>query len=350
MKIAILGDAHFGARNRNVLIENWQRKFYEEFFWPKLDELGVDTIFQTGDYFDNRKWINLQTMAFQKEVFVKQAQSRGCDVHVIVGNHDLPFRNSLANNSVRQILGEEECFTVYDTIEKKEFDGCEITFFPWICKENEEESFEVLTEGGEVAFGHFEIDGFMMHPGSYARSNTQSVDFTNWERVLNGHFHAQSEKGNIHYVGTPYQMTWSDWSTKHGFWIFDTFDKSMTFHQNPFNYFHKIFWENGTNYDLDTIKDGYVKIEVREKNDFESFEKFMDKVNFNQPFEFKVIETFEEWTSDNVTDMLEMATTTELIEEYISDVATVHNKDFITKTMLEIYNEALELSDSISQN
>lgn len=347
MKIAILGDVHFGARNRNLTIENWQRKFYEEFFWPEIDRLGIDTIFQTGDYFDSRKWINIQTMAFQKEVFVKPAQERKCDVRVIVGNHDIPLRNSLKNSSVKQILDDEKGFTVYDHIVTEEFDGTEVSFFPWICKENQEASFEFLSMGGDVAFGHFEIDGFMMHPGAFARSDSKSVDFKNWNKVIAGHFHAQSQKENIHYVGTPYQMSWSDWSTKHGFWIFDTFDKSMTFHENPFRFFHKIVWDNGTNYELSSIKESYVKIEVKEKNDFEQFEKFIDRVNFSEPYEFKIIESFEEFNSENVTDVIEMASTTELIEQYISDVATVHNKDNIVKTMLDIYNEALEISDSL---
>lgn len=347
MKIAIVGDAHFGARNRNLVIEKWQRRFYEEFFWPKIDELGIETVFQTGDYFDSRKWINIQTMAFQKEVFVKPCQERNIDCHVIVGNHDIPLRHSLDNSSVAQILGSESNFTVYENIQTKEFDGLDITFFPWICKENEEESFTRLAEGGSVAFGHFEIDGFMMHPGAFAKSNTGSATFENWNKVIAGHFHSQSEKGNIHYVGTPYQMSWSDWSTKHGFWILDTDDQSMTFYENPFRFFHKIFWNNGTDYDLSTIKESYVKIEVNEKTDFESFENFIDKVNFNQPHEMKVIESFEEFTSQNVTDILELSSTSDLIEEYITEVATIHNKDEIINTMLDIYKEALDLNDSL---
>ena len=41
MKIAILGDTHFGARNRNIVIEAWQKKFYEETFWPYIDDLSL---------------------------------------------------------------------------------------------------------------------------------------------------------------------------------------------------------------------------------------------------------------------------------------------------------------------
>ena len=67
MKIAILGDTHFGARNRNVVIEAWQRKFYEQVFWPAIDDKSISHIIQVGDYFDSRKWLNIQTLAFQKK-------------------------------------------------------------------------------------------------------------------------------------------------------------------------------------------------------------------------------------------------------------------------------------------
>ena len=99
MKIAILGDTHFGARNRNVVIEAWQRKFYEQVFWPAIDDKSITHIIQVGDYFDSRKWLNIQTLAFQKEMMVKPVQDRDIRCDVIIGNHDIPFKHSLKNNS-----------------------------------------------------------------------------------------------------------------------------------------------------------------------------------------------------------------------------------------------------------
>jgi len=144
MLIAFIGDTHFGARNSNSIVEYWQRKFYEEVFWPYIEKNGIKTIIQTGDWFDNRKWLNIQSIAFQKEVFVKPSQKLGVNVHVIVGNHDIPLRHSLTNNSVRQILEHEKNFSVYDKIETVEFEDRKITFMPWVCKENEEDSFSVI--------------------------------------------------------------------------------------------------------------------------------------------------------------------------------------------------------------
>lgn len=342
-KIIILGDTHFGARNSNQIVQFWQEKFYNEVFWPYVDKHNIEDIIQTGDYFDNRKWINLQTMAFQQRTFVEQVQKRNINAHVLVGNHDIPLRHSLENSSVEQILGTQPNFTVYKEPTTVEFDDRSITFMPWVCRENEVECTDVIKNGGDILVGHFEITGFTMHPGAVSKEGITPSDFASWKTVWSGHYHSQSENSNIRYVGTPYQMTWNDCSTKHGFWVFDTFDESMVFIENPYSYFHRIIWNEGTNFDCEKVYNSYVKINVEAKSDYESFEKFIDRINYNNPYEVKINESFEEFSSENVSDIIELQTTQELIEEYISDVATVHNKDNIVKTMLEIYNEALEL-------
>ena len=345
MKIAILGDTHFGARNSNQIVEHWQRRFYEEVFWPYMEENGIKTVIQTGDYFDNRKWLNIQSIAFQREVFVSPAQRLSVDVNVIVGNHDIPLRHSLQNNSVQQILGHEPFFKVYSTSARVQFEDREITFMPWICKDNEEEMMVELHKGGDIIVGHFELMGALMHPGAFSQGGLKHSDFSKWNHVLSGHFHAQSETGNIHYVGTPYQMSWNDSSTKHGFWILDTTDGSKTFIENPLRYFNRLTWEDGfPEYMPKNLKNSYVKINVKKKTDFEQFEKFIDKINFGEPFEVKITESFEEYKADNVNDFVELSTTSDFIKEYIDDIASA-NKDDVKKIMLDIYNEALTLEE-----
>jgi DNA repair exonuclease SbcCD nuclease subunit len=346
VKIVLLGDTHFGARNSNSVIESWQKRFYNEVFWPYIEQTGIKTVIQTGDFFDNRKWLNIQTVAFQKEVFVKPAQQLGVNVHVIIGNHDCPLRHSLQNNSVQQILGHEPFFKVYSTSSRVQFEDREVTFMPWICKENEEEMMSELHKGGDIIVGHFELQGALMHPGAFSQSGLKHSDFSKWNHVLSGHFHAQSETGNIHYIGTPYQMSWNDSSTRHGFWVLDTTDGSKTFIENPLRYFNKYTWnDNDSNqFVTSNLKNSYVKINVKKKSDFEEFEKFIDKINFGEPFEVKITESFEEYRAENVEDFVELSTTSDLIKEYIDDIASV-NKDDIKKLMNDIYNEALTLEE-----
>lgn len=345
MKIAILGDIHVGCRNNNRTIQHWQGRFFKEIFWPYIEENGITQIIQTGDYFDDRKNINLQALAWQTKNIVKPAQELDCQVHVIVGNHDIPLRHSLENSSVEQILSDEKNFHVYKEPTKVDFADRQITMMPWICKENFEESQTVLQNGGDIVIGHFEITGFVMHPGAISKEGIAVSDFKDWKTVWSGHYHTQSDKGNIQYVGTPYQMSWSDATTKHGFWIFDTDDSSMSFVPNPYRYFNRFTWEDGCDADTSNLERSYVKVAVKKKTNFESFEKFIDRINFGNPHEVKIIEQFEEWSEDNVKDLLTVASTQELISEYVEDVTTSNNKQAITEVLLSIYDEALQVED-----
>ena len=36
--------------------------------------------------------------------------------------------------------------------------------------------------------------------------------FKRFEKVLSGHFHKKSDDGHIYYLGTQYEMTWSDYN------------------------------------------------------------------------------------------------------------------------------------------
>ena len=40
MKIALINDTHFGARNDSQAFMDYFRKFYEEIFFPTLEERG----------------------------------------------------------------------------------------------------------------------------------------------------------------------------------------------------------------------------------------------------------------------------------------------------------------------
>ena len=42
MKIALITDTHFGARNDNLAFNDYFYKFWEETFFPYLEEKGID--------------------------------------------------------------------------------------------------------------------------------------------------------------------------------------------------------------------------------------------------------------------------------------------------------------------
>ena len=61
MKIALLADTHFGARNDSPAFSKYFFKFYDEVFFPYLKENNITTLIHLGDIVDRRKFINFKT-------------------------------------------------------------------------------------------------------------------------------------------------------------------------------------------------------------------------------------------------------------------------------------------------
>ena len=69
MKIALLNDTHFGARNDNPAFINYFNRFYDEIFFPYLAEHNITNLIHLGDVVDRRKFINYNTAHNFQEKF-----------------------------------------------------------------------------------------------------------------------------------------------------------------------------------------------------------------------------------------------------------------------------------------
>ena len=80
----------------------WQiiKAFYEEIFFPYLDQHDIKHIIHMGDYFDRRKFINFASMQRNIEHFVKPMIERGITMDLIIGNHDTYYKNTNEVNSL----------------------------------------------------------------------------------------------------------------------------------------------------------------------------------------------------------------------------------------------------------
>ena len=104
MKIALITDQHFGARNDSIQFLDFYQKFYEETFFPTLEKENIDTVLILGDTFDRRKYVNFYTYKRAREMFFDKLHSRGILVHMLAGNHDTYFKNTNEVNSIRLLL------------------------------------------------------------------------------------------------------------------------------------------------------------------------------------------------------------------------------------------------------
>ena len=148
MKVAIITDQHFGARNDLPVFLNSYDKFYTEVFFPTLEKEKITEVFILGDTFDRRKYVNFYTLKRAKEMFFTPLANRGIKVHMLAGNHDTYFKNTNDVNSVDLLLQEHNNINVIShpatiyTGPKNEHAVC---MMPWICAENFQDSMETLS-------------------------------------------------------------------------------------------------------------------------------------------------------------------------------------------------------------
>ena len=85
-KIVLLADTHLGARNDNPHYSRYFYKFYDEVFFPYLEQNNIKDIIHLGDVLDRRKFVNFKTLSDFNNKFVKRLEPYNVDI--IVGNHD----------------------------------------------------------------------------------------------------------------------------------------------------------------------------------------------------------------------------------------------------------------------
>jgi DNA repair exonuclease SbcCD nuclease subunit len=274
MKIAILGDTHFGMRNDSLDFHKYYEKFYTETFFPHLLKNDIKTVVQLGDLFDRRKYINFNSLHLARKYFFDKLKEYDIKLITLLGNHDIAFKNTLEVNSSELLLGEYGNVTVHNSFDTVDFDGINVDIIPWLCDSNEAEIFDKVKQSrSEICFGHFEISGFEMERGVICHEGLDRTLLSKYDMVLTGHFHHRSSDGHIYYVGTPGEITWSDYDDMRGFHIFDLNTRELEFFRNPHRIFRKINYndsleniaEQFRTFDYSVYKDCYVKVIVVDK-------------------------------------------------------------------------------------
>jgi len=144
MKIALVTDLHFGARNDSKKVALHQKKFYDEVFFPYIKEHNIDTVVDLGDTFDRRKYISFTSLKSARDMFFNPLKENNITTHMIVGNHDTVYKNTNELNSVKLLLQEYDNIIEYDTPTQIKIDGCDILMLPWINIGNHQETMDMI--------------------------------------------------------------------------------------------------------------------------------------------------------------------------------------------------------------
>lgn len=353
MKIALITDTHFGARNDSKQMQASQSQFLEDVFFPTLDREGITEVVHLGDYGDRRKYINYNTANFINTSYRNPLKERGIHETVLVGNHDAYYRHTNELNSITELYRTDTSITIITDPAICQFGGLDVLMVPWICESNHAQVMQLIqTAAARVCMGHFEMLNFQMYRGQDATEGLDPAVFWRFERVFSGHYHHKSTAGNVTYLGAPWPMVWSDFNDERGFHLFDTETLTLTFIENHYSLF-KRFVYNDAGKPPSYIKDlcaqatsaapnTYVKVVVQHKDQPFWFDTFIETIHKAVPLDLQIIDEIvvdlEAMDKVMTADM----DTGALIREYIMNAHLNCNKEALLDYLDKIYREATQ--------
>ena len=346
-KSALLTDTHWGIRGDNSKFHQYFARFYDEIFFPYLDEHRISSVIHLGDMMDRRKYMNIETADVVRREFFDPLDEAGISYHQIIGNHDTYFKNTNAINSFRMV---HPTHPFYTEATEKVFGSAKVLFVPWICDQNYDHTMRMIDEtDARIAMGHLEIAGFDMYKGVEAHGKMKADVFAKFDMVYSGHFHTPSQKGNIRYLGAAAQYTWSDYGDPRGFNVWDHDTGEVTFVENPLTIFEKAFYDDAVPFNLADIdfsrfKDKIVKVIVKNKNDPYLFDKYMVQMEKAGTIDCQPVDDHKRQDELSEHDIIDEAeSTVDIFTKYIDYTDTQVPKPKLKELMTEVYHEALDL-------
>lgn len=338
----ILGDLHAGEKDGSELIMKHQLDILDGVIQYCLDN-KITHIIQTGDMFDVRKSTNTKVLYEWKQRFFNKLKENNITMETIVSNHDAYYKNTLTPNTLVENLSGYDNITIYS----EPTEVGDILFVPWICADNEEQCLNAIKNTKkEICVLHPEIVGAKMDTTTCTDGLSLSL-FNKFKCVIAGHFHTRGTYNNVTYVGTPYEMTWTDYGVKKGFHLLDGSD--LTFVEIKDNLFYRFTYDDDKDlqFILDTnLENKYVKLVVENRNDFKKYDNFITKLQNKGMQDLRIIEPLLSLDADDTmvefTGELKVKDTEELISDYILDLYPEKSTK-LNKMMLSLHHEARSL-------
>ena len=352
--IAMPTDTHAGVRNDNPAFQLYQKRCWEWFF-KHIDEHNIKHVIHLGDIYDRRKYVNFMSAMRLREDFFEPLAERNIETHIIVGNHDMYYKDTHVVNALEEVVrGRYSNISIYSIPTVVSIDGLDIQLMPWITDSNREEAMEAITKPkADIMMGHLELNGFTMHKGAISDHGMDRSVFDKFDKVYSGHYHHRSTIGNVSYIGAFGEYTWADYNDPRGFSVLDTKTRNLEFIQNPYRMFRIAKYddiaesnivEKIQKTDFSKYKDCYIKLVVVNKSNPYAFDLLFDSLYKAGPLDIQIVEDASVLIdNEDDVDVDEAEDTATILRKYIGGLTLPVDSDKMKDFMLDIYNEALQV-------
>jgi DNA repair exonuclease SbcCD nuclease subunit len=353
-KIAMVTDTHAGVRNDNPAFQLYQKRCWKWFF-DYIDEHDIKNIIHLGDMYDRRKYVNFMSAKRLREDFFEPLAERNIETHIIVGNHDMYYKDTHEVNALEEVVrGKYDNVHIHSVPQVINVGGIDIQVIPWITESNKVVSLEAITKPkASILMGHLELNGFTMHKGQISDHGMDRNVFDKFDKVYSGHYHHRSTIGNVSYIGAFGEYTWADYNDPRGFSVFDTETSVLEFIQSPYRMFRIVKYDDVADpniveriqkTDFSKFKDCYIKLVVVNKSNPYAFDLLFDSMYKAGPLDIQIVEDASVLIeSEEDLEVDEAEDTATILRKYVTGLTLPVDSDRMKEFMIDIYNEALQV-------
>ena len=354
MKVALLGDLHIGARKASQNFIDQQNKFFKWFF-HQLSNRGITNIIQLGDVFDNHAVVNQNSFHNFKLNFLDKLGGH-IDFYALVGNHDIANKNSLEVNALSLFLPKQENIHVISVPQEWHIGPAPCLFIPWICEGNREQVKQTVEiSSARFCFGHFEFKDFYMYKGIKNEHGQDSTSYSKFDHVFSGHYHHRNQHGNITYVGTPYELVWTELNDPKGFTVLDLESGITEYVQSPYTIFKKVYAASPEDVDAiladDSFEKHYVKLYLScDSIDKEVGDKLKNHIESCGCYDLEVVDvratTLSDMDDDLDLETVELRDSKSILDMHIDKIDDIVDRTPLRQLMYSLYTEALDAEEN----
>ena len=343
MKIAIIGDLHFGTKKSNDLFVKSQIKFLKNEFIPYLKNNGIKKIFIIGDLFETRNHLNVKTFNTVFDLF--NTDLKEFDITIFVGNHDIYYNSTTEVHSIKW-LKKFDNVTLIEDITSIELDNRKILIVPWQVNYKEFSKYIVDNKiESDICLGHFDIIGFLLNNHHICDQGLdRDILSDRFKYVFSGHFHTRNKQikkdSEIVYIGSPWHLTRNDIDEEKGFVELDLEKMKYKFVNNNSSLrFISINYPENISKKL--IEGNIVDVHVKYDKDYEEdkFQEYIKLIESYGPASPPIPKIISNFSDDGDTKDLQIKNMHQLMTEYVSTIKDIRNANHIYSIMDRLYNE-----------
>ena len=202
-KAACFTDIHFGNKGNSRQF-NMDCEDFVNWFISEAKTRKCDTCIFLGDWHHNRASLNVSTLNYTVSNigFLSEAFEH---VYLIMGNHDLYYREKREINSVPFANLWPNVTIVNDSTLKKD----DVAIIPWLIGDEWKKLQKLKVR---YIFGHFELPHFKMNAMIEMpdQGGLKANHLSGPEYVFSGHFHKRQNQGNVWYIGNAFPHNYAD--------------------------------------------------------------------------------------------------------------------------------------------